>query len=83
MDVQVVNDEVYGLRSWIIEGQLRHELGEFGGTAIRCRAGIVLASFRFHGAEHIGGSAPLVLAVALGNLARAPVAWAIAHPYVA
>lgn len=64
VNVQVVQNQMYGLRVPVLDRQLADNTGELESGAIRCREGEVAADLWFHDAENIGRAATLVLAIA-------------------
>jgi hypothetical protein len=69
VDVEIVDHQVDGSRSWITLDEFSDRLGELSCGALPTYPSEVPASLRFYGTESIRGSAPLVLGIAFGNLA--------------
>src|SRR5258708_4175622 len=63
MDVQIVQDQMDGLRCRVLQGQLEGYLRELQGRTIRRREGEMAACFGFYCAENISRPATLVLVV--------------------
>src|SRR6266550_652168 len=59
-----------GVRLWVADRDLQHVVGKLGRRPIGRHLGEVLPRFRFDSAEHVGGAATLVFAIAPRDSSR-------------
>src|SRR5437016_2228155 len=70
MRTQIVQHQMDGVRLWVADRTLEQVVGKLGRRAMGRHLGEVLPRFRFHSAEHVGGAATLVFAVAPRDSSR-------------